>query len=302
MQAGRRHLARTHAVQVLAFQWPRLVWLPTIKFLAFTGPATSRHLLVTDAGHNAVHIIDIVDRLHVGYVATPGAIAGPRGVAARGALVAVTAWEHPGSSTNAVHLFEGSGGSWAHLRVVAGGFGAPGSADGQLNEPYSLRFTADGRELAVVDYLVGRVSLFRVEDGAFVRQLATDLARPCDVEEYQGGWAVTCEDTDSVEFLVSDGGAISNQGHRHTLGGYGRRDGQFDSPSALAIVPGLGLFVRDVIAERLQFFSTPDIIAMSAMSPLRVAWLAAVARGVRHRQNSRQHQVQPQRPGQRRRR
>ena len=61
--------------------------------MAFTGPATSRLLLLTDAGHNAVHIIDVAGRAHMGYVAAPGTISGPRGVAARGSLVvAVSAW------------------------------------------------------------------------------------------------------------------------------------------------------------------------------------------------------------------
>jgi hypothetical protein len=58
--------------------------------MAFTG----RLLLLTDdAGHNAVHVIDVVDRGHVGYVAAPGTIAGPRGVAVRGSLAAVSAGE-----------------------------------------------------------------------------------------------------------------------------------------------------------------------------------------------------------------
>ncbi len=38
-------------------------------WLAFTGPPNSYHLLVTDAGHNAVHVIDVAGRVHVGYVA-----------------------------------------------------------------------------------------------------------------------------------------------------------------------------------------------------------------------------------------
>jgi hypothetical protein len=62
-------------------------------WMAFTGPATVRLLVVTDAGHDAVHVIDVAGRAHVGYVAAPGAIAGPRGVAARGSLVAVSAWK-----------------------------------------------------------------------------------------------------------------------------------------------------------------------------------------------------------------
>jgi hypothetical protein len=51
-------------------------------WMAFTGPTTSRLLLLTDAGHDAVHVIDVVGGVHVGHVAAPGAIAGPRGVAA----------------------------------------------------------------------------------------------------------------------------------------------------------------------------------------------------------------------------
>jgi hypothetical protein len=43
----------------------------------------------------------------------------------------------------------------------------------------------------------------------------------------------------------------------------------------------MGLVVRD--AQHLQVFATPDTIAMAAMSPYRVTWMAAVARAVLHR-------------------
>ena len=109
--------------------------------MAFTGPATSRLLLLTDAGHNSVHIIDVAVRVHVGYVAAPGIIAGPRGVVARGSLVAVSAWESDDFGDHVVRLFAGSGARWTAVRVVAGGFGAPGGVDGQLKRPYGLRFT-----------------------------------------------------------------------------------------------------------------------------------------------------------------
>ncbi len=52
-------------------------------WMAFAGPAASRALLLTAAGQDAVHVIDVVARVHLGYVAAPGTIAGPRGVAAR---------------------------------------------------------------------------------------------------------------------------------------------------------------------------------------------------------------------------
>jgi hypothetical protein len=48
-------------------------------------------------------------------------------------------------------------------------------------------------------------------------------------------------------------------------------------PTAMALVPGLGLVVRD--SGLAVFGGTPDGIAMACMSLLRVAWLVAVARG-----------------------
>jgi len=50
------------------------------------------------------------------------------------------------------------------------------------------------------------------------------------------------------------------------------------SCSALATVPGLGLVVRH--RTGVQFFATPDAIAMAAMSSCKVAWMAAVCRGL----------------------
>jgi hypothetical protein len=49
--------------------------------MAFTGPATCRLLLVPDIGNGAVHVVDVLARVHVGYVEAPGTIAGPRCVA-----------------------------------------------------------------------------------------------------------------------------------------------------------------------------------------------------------------------------
>ena len=174
--------------------------------MAFTGPATSPLLLVTDAGHDAVHVIDVVGRVHAGYVAAPGTIAGPRGVAARGSVVAVSAWEEWDSGDHVVCLFEGSKGSWTAVRVVAGGFGGPGGADGQLNGPLGLRLAGDGTGLVVADERNRRVTMFRVDDGSFVRHVATRLIYPWDVEECEGGWLVACGLSHAVKF-VSDGAA-----------------------------------------------------------------------------------------------
>jgi hypothetical protein len=51
-------------------------------YLAFTFANSRPLLLVTDACQGAVHIVDVVSQTHVGYVASPGSLAGSRGVAA----------------------------------------------------------------------------------------------------------------------------------------------------------------------------------------------------------------------------
>jgi hypothetical protein len=121
------------------------------------------------------------------------------------------------------------------------------------------------------------VSVFRVEDGSFARHVATGLSYSWDVEECEGGWLVACSGSHTIEFVGGDvdGGGVG----RASLGKWGIGDGEFYCPSALALVPGLGLVVREEGCSRVQLFATPDAIAMASMSPLRVAWMAAVARG-----------------------
>jgi hypothetical protein len=262
--------------------------------MAFTGPATSPLLLLTDAGHDAVHVLDVAGQAHVGYVAAPGAIVGPRGVATRGSLpglpgslVAISAWKGEDSDDHVVRLFAGGGARWKAVRVVAGGFGGPGSAAGQLRAPYGLRFSGDGIGLAVADAGNGRVSVFRVEDGSFVRHIATGLSRPYDVEEYEGGWLVACRDSHTIEFVGRGfhcGGVGGARLGKRGTGGLGH--GDFMLPTALALVQGLALVVREYGSVRLQFFATPGAIAMSTMSAARVGWMVAVARGAAHRASS----------------
>ena len=231
-------------------------------WLAFTSPSShgTSHplLLVTDAGADAVHLVDVVGRTHAGYVASPGSIAGPRGVAASGAspLVAVSAWKKYDSGDHVVVVYRGSGAVWEAVRVIGGGFGGPGSRDGQLRVPYGLRFSGDGSSICVADHGNNRASVFRVGDGGLVRHVATGLDGPFDVEEVEGGWLVACWSSDTVEYVGDgDGG---DGGGRPSLGkaggGFGRGDGEFIWPSALVVVPGLGLVVRDKVNGRLQVF------------------------------------------------
>ncbi len=230
-------------------------------YLGFTHPSTTSDsggarplLLVTDAGHDAVHLVDVVDRSHAGYLASPGSIAGPRGVAASGTapLVAVSAWKEVDSGDHVVVVYRGSGAVWEAVRVIGGGLGGPGSGDGQLKCPYGLRFSGDESCVCVADY--DRVCMLRVGDGGFVRHMAMGLSYPCDVEEVEGGWLVACEGSHNVEFMGD--GVCGDDGGRPSLGKAGGEtgsgDGEFDMPTALAVVAGLGLVVRG--SDGLQVF------------------------------------------------
>jgi hypothetical protein len=137
----------------------------------------------------------------------------------------------------------------------------------------------------VADCYNSRASVFRVGDGEFVRHTATGLRLPYDVEEVEGGWLVACWNSHTVEFMCDgvggDGGGRPSLGRAG--GGWGSGDGEFDEPTALAVVPGLGLVVREANNGRLQVFATPDTIAMAAMSPHRVAWMTVLARAILRR-------------------
>ena len=259
-------------------------------YLAFTGStAAARYLLVTDAGHDAVHVIDVVHGTHVGYVAAPGTISGPRGVAARQALVAVSAWKELNSGEHIIQLFEGSGATWTLVRVLGCRFG-PGPADGQLDMPMGLRFSGgvsgkdDGDDMTVVvaDKWNDRLSMFRVADGSFVRHVA-DVKVPVDVEEYENGWLVAGYDVigfvtdgrDEEEVamaLLENGGVVGM-----------KMDYEFGILSSLGLVSGVGL----VACERYRHdgaqvlaFATYDALSMAVMSAGRMGWMAAVARSI----------------------
>jgi hypothetical protein len=247
--------------------------------MAFMDPAEDHRLLVADYDHDAVQIIDVGARRRFGYIGTRGSIPGPRGVAARGSMVAVSCWkpvsfsDHINFSDHIVRLFEGSGSAWVALRTMGGGVGGPGGGDGQLRWPYGLRLTSDGSGVAVADWGNGRVSQFRVGDGSFVRHLATGLSGPLDVEECEGGWLAACWGSDTVEFVGGDGvGQV-------IVGKPGSGDGEIDCPTDLALVRGLGLLVREGGSDaRLQVFATSDAIAMAGMSAARVAWMSLCSR------------------------
>ncbi len=186
--------------------------------------------------------------------------------------------------------------------MIGGGVvGDPGAADGQLRCPFGLRFTRGGEAICVADNGKNRASVFRVSGGGLERHMDRELRSPFliqstfrfrfDVEEVEGGWLVLCWGSNSVVF-VGDSDTSGGPGGRPSLGkpdgGRGAGSGEISRPSTLAVVPGLGLVVREWCrGGRLQVFAAPDAVAMASMSVSRVAWMGTVARAV-----SRHHAIQ----------
>ena len=246
-------------------------------WMAFMGPPTCRRLLVADSGVGAVHIIDVVGRLHAGFVAAPGTLLGCRGVAAWGDLVAVSAWRDFHYSEHLIHVFEGSGTTWFPARRVVSCFGVRNRPTEELWHPRGLRFTADGSKMVIADQSLNCVSTFRVKDGSFEGYATKSVHSPCDVEEWEGGWLVTSQ-LNSAIYHVVDGEMGNLETTKSKLGRGGNEEGQFRMPSSLAWVPGVGLIVGELGVARLQMFATYDAIAMAGMSANRVGWMVAVAR------------------------
>jgi hypothetical protein len=236
---------------------------PGSGWMAFTGStgstgstAAARLLVVTDAGNRAVHVVDVIHGDHVGYVAAPGSIARPSGVAAWSTKVAVCC------NGNTLRLYEGSGETWSVMREI--------EMYSHVSIAHGLRFTGEGACLALAYRGIGQekgcVGVFRVEDGSLSCTIPSNATYPFDLEDCgEHGWAVADSCLHSIEFI---GGADNTS-----------RLGEVCHPSALALVPGLGLVVREYSnVGRLQLFATADAIAMAAMSISKTTWMTAVAR------------------------
>jgi hypothetical protein len=232
-------------------------------------------LLVSDAGHRAVHLVDVVHHRHVGYVVAPGSKIGPRGVAANacGSLVAVSAWGADDSAYgDEVHLFKGGDCAWTPTCVVQVGHNA---------HPSGLRFSSDGGTLCVAAGTgYWSVALFSVGKDHQVQLLSRrseDLGCPVDVETvegFDGGWIVACNGShrrDLGRFFGDPSPTadalyfcwwVEEEGASRRLQSLMRAvalDGDWlpSKLSALAHVPGVGLVVREAGTCSMRILSGP---------------------------------------------
>ena len=219
--------------------------------------ADSRLLLVTDHVLGAVHIVDVLSRTHTGFLAPPGSVDGPCGVAATGVgtqpLVAVSAWRSFTSLHHRVLLFTGGGTTWHLLRTI---IDCP-----LLRAPCGLRFSRDGARIAAACLDGHCVALLACSTGELEGHVAiADDLQPVDVEELSpdgrttSGWLVACCNQQQIFMTASVPGPVDGGPPTPLVplclptssgAGSGGGDG-WAGPASLNAVPGLGLAVMGV--------------------------------------------------------
>jgi hypothetical protein len=282
----------------------RILWLPCATLprstdrdgsalcLAFTtGPSTGSAqrplLLVSDQARRTVHVMDVVDGQHVGYVGDPGGMKDVGCVACWGDMAAVC-------TDDQVALFKGCGSAWVLVSTVRVSCCAIDYI--RIRRP-RIRFTAGGAALAVLQSRpIAGVAVVDIGTGRVVEQIraAGRTKRPAlqgrklfeyqhrydwdhlwdfDVADCGGGWV----------FLVSKGDLVTYLAHARA-NPIGLNPEDFRLLDSIEVVSGVGVVGRErriqYDEESIKVYPTPAVLAQAAMSAARVVWMGAVARGV----------------------
>lgn len=248
--------------------------------LAFTGAGGQGSyprplLLATDLGHDTVHVLDVLNlggRVQVGYVDRLEGMPGPRGIAAHDALCAVSCWDQLGAGDHCIRVYQGAGPDWQLVRTIGA---ASGYGPGQLDMPWGLRFSCDGRTLVVAEARNNRLSKFRVGDGSFVGhygEVRDRLWNPLGIEQWEGGWLVTSAFMDGIK-LVDD---ADEAAPAQVL--FPDKIQECGAPKSMAVVPGLGLVIHD--GNVLTVMAGPDAAGMAGMTMARLQWMAVCWRAM----------------------
>ncbi len=244
--------------------------------LAFTASSReeayySPRLLVTRFKSPTVTIIDLTTRSVEGAFdarldGRPLVVAS---VACRGKYAALSLHGHGIASS--VQLFQQGPlpSQWEFVRDVS--YGQPR----RFVQPYGLCVTADGSSVIVAETAGNRVSRFSVQTGAQQAFVHTDLRMPVSVQEIAEGTLVAHGLKCQLEFIPCDARAArANICSMRLCTWHG-------CLPVLAWVPGVGLLVRcNCQGGQLRLCALPDSIVRPGMSPARVSWMVAVARGM----------------------
>ena len=131
-------------------------------------------------------------------------------------------------------------------------FGSKGTSRGNIGTTaQGLRFTLDGVHILVAECYNNRLSKFRVSDGSFVDFYCEGQVSESnkDVEIVSSGEVIVADPRAHRVCVFS----VDGRTLLRTWGTEGSADGQFRSPTALALV-GRKLFVLDQSSARVQVF------------------------------------------------
>ncbi len=213
-------------------------------------PWSNTTVLVPDSGNGRVLEVDVVNSTLVRVWAS--GIGQPRGVAASAAVIAVS---QENATSSLVLVYSVASGA---LQVTIGG--APLAAGNsccagvQLGQPSGLRLSQDGATVDVAETGAGRVTRWRVVDGAYLGTVGSGYAGPADVQQcYRTasgsvGTVVASSNGSSVDVVVDE--AVASVSGVLT-----------GSPGSVALVPGLGMAVVLQVSSRLVLLSS---VAMSS--------------------------------------
>ncbi len=242
------------------------------------GARTRPLLLVADAGHNSVHVLDVVSRRHEGYINAAGAFGAPQSIATHGSLVAFSC--APFCSTCAIWLYERSSTvaaetTWLLLRTVRATSFEPVSYElAFANIGTGLQFVNGGTHLAVPNCTGSSVHILRIADERAVDHVVYTDRAVSDVRECSAGLLV------SLAPITSGGISFNSTIHLFRKGNRCPHNiielQCLGDCLAFDLVRGLGLVVlTDTDCLLMQ---TAEEAAMRTMSFSRVAWMACVVR------------------------
>lgn len=141
----------------------------------------------------------------------------------------------------------------------------------------SLCFSRDGGRLIACDNVGDRLCAFRTEDGALVNSVGS-LKAPESVVECDGAWLVGRFGSASVSLVAQEADVILGTWQPKWQRTSVLVEARLAASAALGILslkPCSDLGRPISFSYRVHVYSTPNMLAMEGMSPVRVMWIAA---------------------------
>ncbi len=269
------HFVRVMSMRQYVGQFPgRKVIMRSIALPTYTDPAALEpFLFICDIGSSLIAVMDLQSGRVIGTV-VPGAGRRPQHVAVHNDLLAAScrstgAFGEEVLYSHVVQLFTGRGGDWLCFREIGNGY---------FCQPNGISISSSGSQVTVADknHRLCHLSVnVHSADEIILRDQNTADASCVHIAwcEQGQGWLMQCS-RGYLLFMGTNNGRCTTIGklaHRHDVRTSGTPD--------MAYVPDVGILVR--AHQNLQLFPIDkDAIRMLRISHDRLAWMAAVAKGI----------------------